>query len=77
MYKYLKSCEDSGWIDVARKTRLRGYIKKGYTLTERYIGKYGVGIRIKTEIDSAYYLEVLRTVQKPEVYFTASFRKKK
>ena len=76
MYKYLKRCESAGWIDVARNARLRGYIKRGVTVKERYVGKYGVGVRIKTHIDSTYYSEIVRTVQKPDVYFTAVFRKK-
>lgn len=66
----------SEWIGVARKARLRGYVKQGAVLKERYVGKYGIGVRIKTHIDSAYYNETVRTVQKPDAYFTAVFRKK-
>lgn len=66
----------SKWIDTARKARLRGYIKQGVSVKERYIGKYGIGVRIKTHLDSMYYNETVRTIQNPDSYFTVTFRKK-
>lgn len=64
------------WIGVVRNIDLRGYVKQGEEVKERYAGKYGVGERIKAHRDGSYYNETIRTIQRPDLYFTASFRRK-
>lgn len=65
----------SEWIDTARKARLRGYIKMGDNVKERYVGKYGIGVRIKSHLNTSFYLEVIRTVQDDSQWFCATFER--
>lgn len=65
----------SEWIGVARNMDLRGYVKRGNVVKQRYVGKYGIGVRMKEHRDDFYYNETIRTVQSPDIYFTVNFCK--
>lgn len=77
MDKYFKRCEVSGWIGVARRERLRGYIKRGVTVKERYVGKHGIGIRYKNHLDASHYYETIRTVTVDKQWFTVTFERER
>lgn len=63
----------SEWIDTARRARLRGYVRQGGTVKERYIGKHGIGVKIKTHLDGSHYYETIRTVQDSKQWFNVTF----
>lgn len=63
------------WIGTVRRAKLRGYVKKGATVKERYIGKYGIGVRIKSHLDGSQYHETIRTVQDDKQWFNVTFER--
>lgn len=65
----------SEWIDTARRARLRGYVRQGGTVKERYIGKHGIGVKIKTHLDGSHYYETIRTVQDAKQWFNVTFER--